>query len=489
MAKDLEGDAPATIAVLDVGKTNVKLHATSEGGRLVETLSVPNVTAPGPLWRFHDLTSLSAWVFEGLTNLYKRHPLAAFVAAGHGSGGMLIGSDPDAGDGTVLPMIDYEQSAPDAIRDAYAPLAGSFSDRGSAIMLGASHQARQMFWMQRAAPEAFSRARWFVCIPQYWAWRLTGVAVSETTCLSAQSHLWNPQKRQWSPIVASRGWERLMPPISKAWRTIGHVRSELARRHGLPAAMKVLTGIHDSSANFYRYQAAGLSNVAVVSTGTWIVGLSDHAPLASLDGSRGTTCNADVDGALLGGALTMGGREYSIVAGQDEAGQDARLETAAELIARGAMALPSFAEDEGLFPGSAGKGRIIGPAPCDASERKALALLYAALLTIECLDVLGARGLAVLDGSFLRDPLYASLVAAMRPNGETLFNADANGVAAGAALLVGHEMRDKPARIALTSPEDCSRQLGDLPAYAARWRNLARLGEIRYRQDREGSNA
>ena len=58
----------------------------------------------------------------------------------------------------------------------------------------------------------------------------------------------------------------------------------------------VLAGIHDSSANFYRYQAAGLSDMTVVSTGTWIVGLSDSFDPAALSEARGMTCNADVHG-------------------------------------------------------------------------------------------------------------------------------------------------------------------------------------------------
>ena len=79
------------------------------------------------------------------------------------------------------------------------------------------------------------------------------------------------------------------------------------------------------------------------------------------------------------------------------------------------MALPSFAFDDGPFPGSAGRGRIVGPPPRTPEERRALALLYVALLTDTCLDLMGSAATTVLDGSFVKDPLYASLVAALRP--------------------------------------------------------------------------
>lgn len=467
------GEGRASVAVLDVGKTNVKLNAATAEGRLIETLSVANPVLPGPPWRHHDLAALRGWVFDGLAELSRRHPLEAFVSSGHGSGGVLVSDDPDAGDGTALPMIDYEQPLPEDVRLAYEPLSGSFFDRGSAVMHGATHQARQMFWMERAEPERFARARWFLGLPQYWAWVLSGAAVCEATLLGAQSHLWNVAEQRFAPIVALRGWERLLPPFARAWQTVGRIRPELARRHGLPAGLRVLAGGHDSSLNYYRYQAGGLEDFAVVSTGTWIVGFSDRTPLERLDEHRGMTCNSDVFGRPLGGVLTMGGREFTAITGPDAPEADVSPETVARLVERGTMALPSFGDDDGLFPGSAGKGRMEGPPATDAGERKALAMLTCALLTAECLDALGGGGMVVLDGSFLRDPLYARLVAGLVPARPVRYNLDAYGVASGAALLAGHETRRGPVRAELSMPEGLGALSSLLPPYAARWRERA----------------
>jgi sugar (pentulose or hexulose) kinase len=460
----------ATIAVLDVGKTNIKLNAVAASGEVHETLAISNPTKDGPPWRHHDLEASSQWIFQSLAVLCRRHSVDTFVAAGHGSGGALVGSDPDKDSGTVLPMIDYEQPLPADIRDAYAPLSGSFFDRGSAMMLSSTHQARQMYWMQQAEPERFASARWFLGVPQYWAWRLSGVAASEVTFLSAQSHLWNVAENRWAPIVALQGWDRLMPPFARAWQTIGTIRPELAARHDLPRGMRVLAGIHDSSANFYRYQAAGLNEATVVSTGTWIVALSGQASLSRLDETRGMTCNSDVNGRPLGGALTMGGREFSHIAGPAAVVGNTLFETAMRLIGRQTMALPSFGDDDGLFPGSAGAGTIVGEQPQNPAEERALAMIYVALLTIECLEVLGSNGMTILDGSFLRDPLYTALVAAFRPGSETLYNPDAYGVAAGAALLASHETRHAPAGITVRTPDAFVCPQTELSAYAKRWR-------------------
>ncbi|WP_426230537.1 FGGY-family carbohydrate kinase [Pararhizobium sp. DWP3-4] len=467
-----DGLQPATVAVLDVGKTNVKLNAVTASGTILETLSIPNPVLPDGPWRHHDLDALGDWVFDNLAGLAKRHPLTTFVSSGHGSGGVLVGPDPDAGDGTALPMIDYEQPLPDDIRMRYSALSGSFFDKGSAMMHGATHHARQMFWMQQAEPQGFSRARWFLGVPQYWAWRLSGVAVSEATVLGAQSHLWNVVERRWSPIVHSQRWRDLLPPFAKAWATVGTIRPVLSDRYGLPAGIKVLAGIHDSSANFYRYQAAGFDEATVVSTGTWIVALSGKTPLDRLNEHRGMTCNSDVNGNPIGGILTMGGREFTHVAGDDDhLNADAALVSL--MITQGTMALPSFGDDDGLFPGRAGEGHIAGPPPADAAGRKALAVLYTALLTVECLDALGSGGRVILDGSFLRDPLYAGLVAALRPQGDTVSNLDTYGVASGTALLASHGTRSARAAIALEKPPVFQHPSADLAAYTRHWRDKA----------------
>lgn len=457
-----------TVAVLDVGKSNVKLSACTAGGHVLETLTLPNATLPGPPWRHHDMAAQNAFVLDGLAALSRRHPLQHFVASGHGSGGMLVTDDPDAGGtGLALPMIDYEQALPPGLDQAYAPLSGGFFDRGSAVMMAATHTARQMFWAETATPEAFQKARWCLGIPQYWAWRLTGRAGSEASILGAQSHLWNVKDQHWSPIVAQRGWERLMPPMARAADDLGPIRPDLARRHNLPP-LRVHAGAHDTSVSFFRYQAAGLRDFVLVSTGTWIVCFADRLDLSRLDEARGMTLNADVTGAPLGGVLTMGGREYQAVAGDQPPDAHAAPTALAHLIAQGTMALPTFGTNDGQFPGSARQGRTLGPPPETPEDRHALAVLYTALLAVTCGDMLDPARPWVLDGSFLRDPAFAGLVAALRPDRQTLTAPESYGIAAGAALLCR-----PPGIMPLDLTPARPLALPGLTDYAARWRTLA----------------
>lgn len=459
---------PAEIAVLDVGKTNVRLVAADRAGRAVEVLGCANATLPGPPWRHHDLARLADWVGEGLAALARRHPLAHVVPVAHGAAGVLVGADPGAGgSGAVLPMIDYEDACPAAIDAAYAAAWGGFAECGSRIMGGMTHAARQLMRIEAEQPAALAAARWWLNPAQYWAWWLAGVAATEVSALAAQSHLWDVPRGRWTRLVATRGWPRLMPPLRPAGAALGPVRPALARRHGLPAALAVHTGAHDSSAHVHRFRAAGEAGFTLVSTGTWIVALSAEADPASLDPARGMTLNAAPDGAAVGGALAMGGRAFAALAGAG--GQAGATDPAAlaRLVGRGTMATPGFAPDDGPFPGSAGQGRILGPPPADDAGRRALALLHVALLTVAVADALGGGARLILDGTFLADPAYAPLVAALRPGRPTLACTDGGGVAAGAAALVA------PAAAAPALAPVAPAGLPGLGRYAAAWRRAA----------------
>lgn len=461
------------VCVLDVGKTNVKLSALTAHGEVLQTLAVENPVRPGPPWRHHDLSLLGGWVLDGIRSLARDFPISTFVTTAHGSGGVLVGSDPAEGDGTALPMIDYEQPLPADVAEAYPHFAGSFHDRGSAIMHGATHQARQLLWMEMAEPARFREARWFLNLPQYWAWWLTGHAVSERTSLGAQSHLWNTPDDRPAPIVGLRGWGHLLPDIVPAWTNLGRLRRPLVDRFGLPENLTVLAGIHDSSANLYRYQAAGRADAAILSTGTWIVGMSGQTPLDDLNEHAGMTINSDVYGRPIAGALVMGGREFAHVAGEDGHGP-VDIETVLNVMTRGTMAMPSFGDGDGFFPGSAGRGHVTEPALTGPRERRALALIYVAQLAVECLDALKVRDTVVLDGSYLRDPLFARLVSTFRRGGETLINLDTYGVATGAALLASHATSVAAESLHLQTAEPITESAELFQAYHRRWREDAR---------------
>jgi sugar (pentulose or hexulose) kinase len=427
-------------AVFDIGKTNLKLVLLDAAGRALAQRSRANTPLPGPPWLHPDLAGIEAWLLRSLAELAALHPIEAFVATAHGSGAVLVDEA-----GPVLPAIDYEQEVPAAVAERYARIVPPFPERGAPVQDGAVHFGRQLLWMEHAFPDAVARASWLLPLPQYWAWRLTGVAALEPSMLGAQSHLWSPLDGCLTPMVEAMGWTRLLPPIGPPSRVLGTPRPEL----GLAAAMQVLAGIHDSTANLYRYQAAGLADIALLSTGTWLVGMCPATQADALDETRSMTVTSDVAGRPVGGVLAMTGREYEALTGGT--GSRATPEALTAIIRQGVLALPGFVAFDGIFPGSAGRGRIEGGA-LDCDGRIALATLYAALTADLCLDLLRSRERVVIDGGFTADPAFAGLVAALRPGQEVLVNADGSGTAQGAALLWTHANRHLPAQLDLAPP-------------------------------------
>src|SRR5258707_10120279 len=93
---------PTPIAVLDIGKTNVKLLVASDDGWPLETLSIPNAASASAPYLTCDLARLEQWFLDALAEVSQRHAIGAVIAAAHGCGAVLV-----EGNEQVLPMMDY----------------------------------------------------------------------------------------------------------------------------------------------------------------------------------------------------------------------------------------------------------------------------------------------------------------------------------------------------------------------------------------------
>lgn len=432
-------DTGERVAVLDLGKTNIKVLVADANGAPVEALSYPNAPdASGPYLAI-DLPRIEALVIDALAELGKRHKIRAIVGTAHGCGGVLINDH-----GPVLPAMDYEATPPDWLADAYREIGPTYEEVFCSISGGAMRPAQGLLWQEREFALEFSRAKHFLLTPQYFAFRLGGRPVSEISSLAAQCHLWNPLKNEFSSIVKKKNWSRLFPQFARAGDVIGHISPALQKRTGLTPDVQILAGAHDSNANFYRYKAAGMADFTVLSTGTWMIGFNRGRPLEDFREERAMVANVDVDGEPIASTLTMTGREYQILAGDPPISDERAFNAVARLIAQGTIPIPSFVEDPGPVPNSGGKGRIIGPLPQNSEERGANAALYAAYVADLCLDVLGSTTPIVIDGGFATNATFALILAGLRTSQEVYVSRSKDGTALGAGLLWRRFDRTRP---------------------------------------------
>ena len=99
------------------------------------------------------------------------------------------------------------------------------------------------------------------------------------------------------------------------------------------------------------------------------------------------------------------------------------------------MALPSFTDSGGPVPGTALKGRVVGPFGEGREARASLASLYCALMVSESLDAIHSRGNIIVDGPFSQNNAFLAVLAALRA-GQAVYASEArDGTAAGAACL------------------------------------------------------
>ncbi len=303
------------VAVIDIGKTNAKVVLVTPDGVEVAMRRMPNRTRPGPPYPHFDVPGLWKFILDSLRDLAPCG-IDTIVPVTHGACAALVDGD----DALVLPVLDYEHDGPDAARSNYAP--PPFAETGSPPLPGGLNLGAQIHWLAGSYPAAFARARWLLLWPQYWGMRLTGVTASEVTSLGCHTDLWAPHARAPSTLARERNWDALLPPVRSAGETLGTITDEVVRRTGLDRRTSVLTGIHDSNASLLPYLNRD-GPCGVLSTGTWVVGMSLGAPIPTLDPDRGQLLNVDAFARPVASIRFMGGRDRDTMLNRGVTASDA----------------------------------------------------------------------------------------------------------------------------------------------------------------------
>ena len=448
------------IAVLDVGKSSIKVSVLSAAGQQLGSAEIVNRPTQGEIYLVPDTTLIWNFLIDTLRDSEHAADIHDIVVSTHGSSGFLINRDR-----STTPLPDYDALLPDGIDDLYASSADSFEERGCGISLGAGHLAKQMVWISTLHTEILDAAEKLLFGPQYWAWRLCGVPSMELTSLSAQSHLWSVHNGKFASIVERFGWSHLMSEIRQAGDVLGTLLPELARQTGLGSDTRIRCGVHDSTANFYRFEAAGFQDFTLLSSGTWLVTLSD-LPLTRTGSDHDVNSHVSAANARMWSVRAMAGREFDILSRRHRGEID--IDDVNRVIEDQILAIPSFVPRDGLVPGSAGKGRILGNEPETEGGRAALALVYYAMLADLSLDFFEDRGPIIVDGNITAQPILGEILSAIRTNRTVYFSESNKGTTFGAALLADIKTVSKPA-LARQTPKAIN--IDALQRYRLAWRS------------------
>jgi sugar (pentulose or hexulose) kinase len=467
----MSDEPPRGIAVVDAGATNTKIALFSPQGQPLAERKAPSRQREGPPYRHIDPMAVADFCSEALPELDRISPIDVIVPCAHGAALALLAHD----GALALPIMHYTSEPPRHIVEEYRRIEPPFSEVFCSLLPMALTHGLQLYWQERGFAADFSRTATILPWIQYVGYLLGSRPVSEISSLSCQSQIMAVLDNRFSSLARMRGWDRLFPPMVKAWETAGALeprfRGESFRGEG-----KLLAGVHDSNANYLRYLAAGLTSFTLLSSGTWIIGFNNSTSLASLPKEQDTASNTDVFGRPVASCRFYGGRELEVLS-QGAPVESADIAAVSRLVRRGTMALPSFTDSGGPVPNSGGRGRLEGPSPETPGERASLAALYCALMVNESLQAIDSRNDVIIDGPFAHNRVFVGLLALLRlsyvsADRRVLVCEIKEGTTAGAACLALMPDGRLP-RLPLTLQEVAPFALPELAAYAAAWRKRA----------------
>lgn len=425
-------------AVLDVGKTRVKLLLIDAAGVLVASRERANgsvaARVSGAPYLALDTAGIAAWLREAVVSLGAlRAGLARIIVSTHGASLAAL-----RGGELALPVPDYEFDGFGEHAALRRQAVDAFADSLSPDLPLGLNVATQLSWLQAHHGRALAAADTLLPYPQFWAAWFCGRAASEVSSLGCHTHLWEPLNGRFTPLAVANGWAERFAPMRRAWEVLGPVRPELATALGLPAGVRVHVGVHDTNACLAGYLRSW-PRMTMVSSGTWVMAMAPGAPLRLLDPARDLQGMVSVRNEVVPTGRFMGGRELqALCAGADPA--LASLEALDGLLRRGVMALPAWSLQGGPFMGRTGRVvdsvGAIDPAALPEPERATLAALYVAQVTVWMIEHLGGTAPVVLDGPIARNPVVCGVLAALLPPRAVQINVDElEGTARGAWIL------------------------------------------------------
>lgn len=419
--------------VFDVGKTNVKLLLLDDAGNQQSSVSKSNKVINEQPYPHYDIDGIWQWLINEIKNYASNHSIGKIVISTHGASAALINNKSKQ---LMLPVMDYEFDYYEDISDSYDNLRPDFNETYSPKFPAGLNLGRQLHYQMSLLSDEQKENLTLLFYPGYWAWRLTDVLSAEFTSIGCHTDLWNMRDGNFSSLVDKLGLNGRIPKFVPPWQAIGKVTKKISNLTGLSSDCLVLPGIHDSNAGFVPYIDPSNEIIpTVVSTGTWVVAMSQDLALHHLDEGKDMLANINAAGKPLATARYMGGREFEIICEITSSNitDEITPQDIDYIIENNIFAIPSFAPNTGPFPDK--KGLISD----ESKNGKALATVYSALMINELLTNLKSSNDIVIEGSFANNELMCSLIAALRPDQNVYLEKGTAGIAQGCFKLANWE--------------------------------------------------
>ena len=255
---------------VDLGTTNLKVAAYAPETGRIEAIARRRTRAihPKPGWAEFDSDQLWTDTVSGIREVLRaigRAHVDGIAVASMGESGVAL----DAHMHPVAPMIAWydlrleeQETWWRSVTDPWAiyQLTGLLLDRKFSV--------NHLLWLREHGREEFARARHWLCVPDFIAWKLCGEQVMDRS-IASRTMLLDQNTLDWSAemVALSRLGRSLLPPVVPSGTHIGHLTDDAAEVTGLATSTPVVSGGHDHLVGAF---AAGLVRPGSVldSTGT-----------------------------------------------------------------------------------------------------------------------------------------------------------------------------------------------------------------------------
>ncbi|HEX3763351.1 MAG TPA: FGGY-family carbohydrate kinase [Kofleriaceae bacterium] len=223
-----------------------------------------------------DLEVVEAQLRDGLRSAQRDAPLSSVGVDSWGVDFVLL----DAAARQTAPAVSYrDPRTQDAMADALARMPASEIYRRTGIQFQRFNTLYQLVATAAREPAWLARARRLLLLPDYFHFRLCGVAANEYTNATT-TQLWDLGSDDWDDdLLALAGISRALlgRPVEP-----GTVLGEMPPPSGDGGAWKVIApATHDTASSVAAIPLAGADEV-FISSGTWsLMGIESRVPFAS----------------------------------------------------------------------------------------------------------------------------------------------------------------------------------------------------------------
>lgn len=488
------------VAVIDIGKTNKKIHIYNRELQLVDSCSQsfePTLQNGIP---FEAADELVEWLLDNLSRLGSRHDIKVISTSSHGAGFACVDQEGQLS----LPVVDYTYEPGGTFHEEFYAVAGERDElqrKTATLELKALvNPAKAIYFLKKTFPEKFSRTRQILMYDQYFPFVLSGEVTADPTYCACHTYLFDHHAIAYSQVADRLGIRDLLPErIKDPGELAGLILPEVAARTGLSPLTRILVGIHDSNASLLPYLIKRVDEDFIVnSTGTWCVAMHPAKEVAFSDDEIGKAVfyNMSSFREPVKTTILMGGLEFETytqllterfgLSGYpefDPALYRDVINSASEFI------LPSVVPGTGQFPDQV--ARIVdntttyllddvrgggSPPPLFGDPARAYAVLNLSLAiqTVTALERVGlSPGTNVYtEGGFRGNHDYNALLAALCPSASFHLSGMPEATSFGAALLgwaavEERSVRDLTDRFELDEEPVEAADLPGLNAYAS----------------------